>query len=349
MDWMSGVSYCGRIKGTIVSIHSYTENQYIQTYICGWGNRCWIGFNDIYSEGTFAWIDGSVVDYTNWRSGEPNNSGGEHVVELYKTGGWNDQSSENLNYVICMKPILTLPPTCQPTTVMPTRPPSTSPTTETPTKGPTILPTSQPTYQPSLLPTLGPTYLPSVPPTTVPSLGPTLSPSLGPTHSPSHNPTWMPSSGPTTVPTVSPTSDPSLSPTSGPTTLPSVVPTLYPSESPTSSPTASPTDAVATHDYCIERVNLHIALIVIAGCLIITICALCISVLRRSDRSVISPMIFSPKGLFIERIGVRGEPEEMSQCSGEKIAIDRMTGQHIEGIPDGEANGTEMTLIQTFK
>jgi len=74
---------------------------------------------------------------------------------------------------------------------------------------------------------------------------------------------------------------------------------------------------------------------------------------RRSGRGVvtpkifspkiISPRIFSPKRLFIERIGVQSKPEKMSIISTEDLAIERISAREIEGIPDGEEEGTYMT------
>lgn len=74
-------------------------------------NSVWIGFSDNATEGTFIWLDGAPVNYTNWAGGEPNNnipgccgtpswlggcpndircSQGEDCVQLYSNGQWND-------------------------------------------------------------------------------------------------------------------------------------------------------------------------------------------------------------------------------------------------------------------
>lgn len=63
----------------------------------------WIGLNDLSVEGTWEWIDGSAVTYTEWDSGEPSNSGGgEDCVHFIANQGteWNDLGcSTSQNYV----------------------------------------------------------------------------------------------------------------------------------------------------------------------------------------------------------------------------------------------------------
>ena len=50
----------------------------------------WIGLHDRNTEGTFEWVDGSTVSYTNWNSGQPDDYWGEDCAHLYTTGYWND-------------------------------------------------------------------------------------------------------------------------------------------------------------------------------------------------------------------------------------------------------------------
>merc|ERR1719285_42193 len=351
------------MSSTIVSIHSYTENYYVSLE-CGsndcWigltdsfyeGRFRWV-------DGTS--LDYTRWDSLE----PNNYNGVEDMAHMIKTGYWNDHQWENSFYVICMKQNPTPSPTrepsyqwptCRPTTLVPTKPPSPYPTTEMPTNGPTRMPTVRPTYFPTVLPSVRPTYFPSVLPSLEPTYSPSVLPTFGPTHSPSHSPTYGPSRGPTPVPSIGPTSYPSVSPSMSPTSYPSdlpslrpttspsvaptflpsvspsslpsvqpttLSPTMYPSEPPTSPPTASPTFPIA--QYCIERVKVHVAFILLAGFLIITICALFISLSRRSGLGVVSPKIFSPKRLFIERIGERSKPKEMSIISMENIAIERI-------------------------
>lgn len=64
----------------------------------------WIGGNDRKQEGTWRWADGSFVGYTNWRKGEPNNSGNnEDCVQLSKDGRWNDNGCSKKYRFACEK------------------------------------------------------------------------------------------------------------------------------------------------------------------------------------------------------------------------------------------------------
>ena len=65
----------------------------------------WIGFNDLASEGSWVWQNGDDASYTNWGSGEPNNSGDEDCAHPYDSGAWNDHRCSGLSTgYICETP-----------------------------------------------------------------------------------------------------------------------------------------------------------------------------------------------------------------------------------------------------
>ena len=71
----------------------------------------WIGFNDILTEGTFAWADGAPVSFTNFRNNQPNNAGmGQHCVWIRSATGadpgtWDDIVCNRMEAFACQKPL----------------------------------------------------------------------------------------------------------------------------------------------------------------------------------------------------------------------------------------------------
>jgi len=116
LNWTNAVIYCNQIDAVLVSIHSSMENTLIQNYAqCGDDVPCWIGMSDDNNEGTMQWIDGTPVDYLNFALNQPDNTGGgEHWVEIWGDGEWNDNVLYNENFALCMRPAPTSHPTLAP-------------------------------------------------------------------------------------------------------------------------------------------------------------------------------------------------------------------------------------------
>ncbi len=80
--------------GYLVAINDQAESDFLATHFTG--VRLWIGLSDELVEGQFGWDSGETMSFTNWRPGEPNNSGGiEDWVEMGADGPsrWNDLPS----------------------------------------------------------------------------------------------------------------------------------------------------------------------------------------------------------------------------------------------------------------
>ena len=92
--------------GYLVTITSQAENAWLVTTFGG-STHYWIGFTDKDSEGTWQWVNGEEVTYTNWNSGEPNGGKGENYALLYmsgnKSGKWNDTSLNSYSKAIIEK------------------------------------------------------------------------------------------------------------------------------------------------------------------------------------------------------------------------------------------------------
>nr|XP_058954345.1 low affinity immunoglobulin epsilon Fc receptor-like [Pocillopora verrucosa] len=79
--WQDARQACQRIRGgDLVSIHSAAENDCIEHHISG---PCWIGLNDLRTEGNFQWSNGSSSVYKSYSNNEPNDfHGQEDCVEI---------------------------------------------------------------------------------------------------------------------------------------------------------------------------------------------------------------------------------------------------------------------------
>ena len=69
----------------IASIHSAEENA--DAFALTNRRDTWIGINDMQTEGTWVWSDGSTVGYTNWAPGEPNSYEGDEDCAIFWSGG----------------------------------------------------------------------------------------------------------------------------------------------------------------------------------------------------------------------------------------------------------------------
>lgn len=102
MLWNEAREVCEKLGGHLAYINSEAEQEFITeitknyyTALGGW---------DELSEGEWTWLDGSEMTFTNWRSGEPNNSY-PHQNHLYinysRTGKWDDGYDNRMAPFVC--------------------------------------------------------------------------------------------------------------------------------------------------------------------------------------------------------------------------------------------------------
>lgn len=100
---------CENLGGYLATITSPDEQDFVWTNVGASGR--WIGFTDVRTEGTWEWITGEIAVmgqdsvYTNWNTGEPNDSGGEDGAGFTSGGKWNDWpcASTAVDGCICEK------------------------------------------------------------------------------------------------------------------------------------------------------------------------------------------------------------------------------------------------------
>ncbi len=93
--WEPARDVCLTYGYDLVAVTDAAEQSWVATTATAAGfasdsHFVWIGFNDRSTEGSFVWSNGDAVTYTNWNSGEPNDSSGEDCAHMWSTGRWND-------------------------------------------------------------------------------------------------------------------------------------------------------------------------------------------------------------------------------------------------------------------
>jgi hypothetical protein len=91
LSWDASQAHAFANGGHLAVIPNPAANQLLQPFVQG--SATWIGFSDAAIEGTWQWINGAPVSYTNWSSGEPNNSSNEDHGSMLPTGNWNDAAN----------------------------------------------------------------------------------------------------------------------------------------------------------------------------------------------------------------------------------------------------------------
>ena len=104
-SWTAAEATAVALGGHLVTIDDQAEHDWV---LAQYHNRqgvdvdLWIGLNDTAAEGTFAWVDGSPLGFTNWDLNEPNDgAGGEDHTAMRKNNPaafWNDLANAPVGY-----------------------------------------------------------------------------------------------------------------------------------------------------------------------------------------------------------------------------------------------------------
>ncbi|XP_053307076.1 pulmonary surfactant-associated protein D-like [Spea bombifrons] len=102
VTYKEAVQICSKAGGQLASPRNRAENDAVLAISLEKKKRPFLGINDIQSEGSFRYINGKAIGYSNWYPGEPNNQyQNEDCVEMYATGEWNDKDCKEKRLVIC--------------------------------------------------------------------------------------------------------------------------------------------------------------------------------------------------------------------------------------------------------
>ena len=95
---------CKEAKGQLASPRSAAENEAVTQLVRVQNEHAYLSMNDNTTEGRFTYPTGESLVYSNWASGEPNNSDEgqpENCVEIFPEGKWNDVPCSRKLLVIC--------------------------------------------------------------------------------------------------------------------------------------------------------------------------------------------------------------------------------------------------------
>src|SRR5690606_23881253 len=70
-NWSNARTVAASNGGYLASINNLAENEFLKAAVIEANLNHWIGFTDETTEGTFTWVNGDPVTYTNWTAGEP--------------------------------------------------------------------------------------------------------------------------------------------------------------------------------------------------------------------------------------------------------------------------------------
>uniref|UniRef100_A0A3P8RR75 C-type lectin domain-containing protein n=1 Tax=Amphiprion percula TaxID=161767 RepID=A0A3P8RR75_AMPPE len=107
-SWTNGREDCKRQGADLVVINSAEEQMFLSTFA---NKPTWIGLNDIQTEGTWMWVDGTPLTLRYWDKNQPDNGGGSArwgdedcaTIRSPHNTLWNDLSCTSSLQWICEK------------------------------------------------------------------------------------------------------------------------------------------------------------------------------------------------------------------------------------------------------
>jgi hypothetical protein len=90
MTWSDAEAYAQSLGGHLATINDAAEQDWISQTFASQFSSIWIGLTDEASEGTWVWLSGQPVSYTNWASGAP---GSYDYAYMSSNGQWYDGAS----------------------------------------------------------------------------------------------------------------------------------------------------------------------------------------------------------------------------------------------------------------
>ncbi|KAK7113645.1 hypothetical protein V1264_012895 [Littorina saxatilis] len=103
-SWTGAQVVCEMLNANLATITSSSENSAVARMVKSAGAYdAWVGLNDFAKEGSFHGIKSSSrASYTCWKSGQPNNFGGnQNCAALYSNMFWHDDNCSLSKMFVC--------------------------------------------------------------------------------------------------------------------------------------------------------------------------------------------------------------------------------------------------------
>ena len=125
--WTEAQSECEAMGKQLAVVRSASNQEALVRLLGVTGvPRAWIGGTDAYTDGRWHWVDASLIDYTDWGSGQPADAGNEDCILALRMDGyrWHDAGCDVANAFVCSPLSPPIPPNAPIPPVSPPSPPA---------------------------------------------------------------------------------------------------------------------------------------------------------------------------------------------------------------------------------
>ena len=103
-NWTTALDKCRQENSVLVDVQNNEENVFLQHLHNA--AKSWLGLNDIFTEGSFSWVDRGAGNFTAWAKNQPNNFRDEdcvHALGVEYKYEWNDVKCGDCHQFTCKK------------------------------------------------------------------------------------------------------------------------------------------------------------------------------------------------------------------------------------------------------
>ncbi|XP_053305849.1 pulmonary surfactant-associated protein D-like [Spea bombifrons] len=100
--YREAIQMCSKAGGQLATPKNSAENDAVRAISLEKKKDPFLGVNDIQFEGSYRYLNGQPISYSNWDANQPDDyKQAEDCVEMYGNGNWNDQNCEEKRLVVC--------------------------------------------------------------------------------------------------------------------------------------------------------------------------------------------------------------------------------------------------------